>query len=588
MRKKKPSSFNEKTLLNRLLKNYALILVTLILIGMVSIGMNTYWQSMGRGEITAQEAVDTIARSINDKNIQGKTMLNGLTDNQEKINNLNRYMDEPISNYLNYSYDQQLATGNYLFLPGQVKNFYTMYDNIESIIMVLNNYNDYYLSTADDKSGKKISGTPRLNNKFYLSYPITNPVTLEVLGSFYVEFSQKDIIDSLTHLTTFDGLSAYVFSSTGYQLLTYTEKNNTLDQQLIQQKMKEISLLPIQTLAQTNLLEHIQTTSGFDILVTVSKHQILTHVFFDLRILMIGGLGLILLLLYLLYRTFTKYSQQVDIIMDSMALVTKGDLNTRINEQETQFELRELSKGINTMLDNIEQYIADIYKLEIKQQDAHMRALQSQISPHFLYNTLEYIRMYALSEGSEELADVVYAFSTLLRNNTDQAKTTTLEKELSFCEKYVYLYQMRYPDRIAYHFEIDDALKKLVLPKFSIQPLIENYFVHGIDFSRNDNAISVKAHLSNDQVKILIRDNGKGISPQKLALIETKLQSEQIELHGSIGLQNVNERLRAYFGPSFLMTIRPNETKGIAIELSFDDSFPKTEIGYNNSQTSSQ
>lgn len=571
MRKKQPSSLNEKTLLNRLLKNYALILVSLILIGMGSIGMNTYWQSMGRGKITAQEAVDTISRSINDKNLQGKTMLNGLTDSQEKINSLNRYMDSSISNYLTFSYDQQLETGNYLFLPGQVNNFYTMFDNIESVIMVLNNYDDYYISTVNDKSGRKITGTPHLNNKFYLAYPITNPVTLEVLGSFYVEFSQKDIIDSLTHLTTFEGLSAYVFSSTGYQLLTYTEKDNALDRQLIQHKMNETSQLPIQKLAENNQLEHLKTTSGFDILVTVSKEKILAYVLFELRILLLGGVVLILILLYLLYRTFTKYSQQVDIIMESMALVTAGDLNTRINERETQFELRVLSKGINTMLDNIEQYIADIYKLEIKQQDAHMRALQSQISPHFLYNTLEYIRMYALSEGSEELADVVYAFSTLLRNNTDQAKTTTLEKELSFCEKYVYLYQMRYPDRVAYHFEIDEKLKGLVLPKFSIQPLIENYFVHGIDFSRNDNAISVKARLIDGQVKILIRDNGKGISLQKLALIQTKLKSQQIELHDSIGLQNVNERLRAHFGPSFLMTITQNETKGIAIMLTFDE-----------------
>lgn len=551
MRKKQPSSLNEKTLLNRLLKNYALILVSLILIGMGSIGMNTYWQSMGRGKITAQEAVDTISRSINDKNLQGKTMLNGLTDSQEKINSLNRYMDSSISNYLTFSYDQQLETGNYLFLPGQVNNFYTMFDNIESVIMVLNNYDDYYISTVNDKSGRKITGTPHLNNKFYLAYPITNPVTLEVLGSFYVEFSQKDIIDSLTHLTTFEGLSAYVFSSTGYQLLTYTEKDNALDRQLIQHKMNETSQLPIQKLAENNQLEHLKTTSGFDILVTVSKEKILAYVLFELRILLLGGVVLILILLYLLYRTFTKYSQQVDIIMESMALVTAGDLNTRINERETQFELRVLSKGINTMLDNIEQYIADIYKLEIKQQDAHMRALQSQISPHFLYNTLEYIRMYALSEGSEELADVVYAFSTLLRNNTDQAKTTTLEKELSFCEKYVYLYQMRYPDRVAYHFEIDEKLKGLVLPKFSIQPLIENYFVHGIDFSRNDNAISVKARLIDGQVKILIRDNGKGISLQKLALIQTKLKSQQIELHDSIGLQNVNERLRAHFDHHF-------------------------------------
>lgn len=108
MRKKFPLSIYKKTLLNRLLKNYALILASLILVGMVSIGMNTYWQAMGRGKTTTQEAVDLLSRSINDKNLQGKTMLNGLTDNQDKINSLNRYMGSDISEYLNYTYDEQL------------------------------------------------------------------------------------------------------------------------------------------------------------------------------------------------------------------------------------------------------------------------------------------------------------------------------------------------------------------------------------------------------------------------------------------------------------------------------------------------
>lgn len=569
MRKRNSSSFNKKTLLNRLLKNYALILVVLILLGMGSIGLNTFWQSMGQGQVATQEAVDMISRSLNEKNTQGKTMLSNLTDEQVKINSLNRYMSDSLSDYLAYSYDQQLATGTYLFLPGQVQNFYTMYDNIESIVMVLNNYDGYYLSTVDNKSGSKQSGTPQLNHKFYLAYPITNPVTLEVLGSFYVEFSQQEMLDSLKQLSSFGGLSAYVYSTTGYQLLEYSELTNTTERQFIQQQMKQTSSLPIKQLENQNQLDYFQTTNGFDILVTVSKQKIMLQVIRELRILMIGGLALILLLLVLLYRTFTKYSQQVEIIMDSMALVSKGEVNTRINERETQFELNELAGGINTMLDNIEQYIADIYKLEIKQQEAHMRALQSQISPHFLYNTLEYIRMYALSEGSEELADVVYAFSTLLRNNTEQAKTTTLSEELSFCEKYVYLYQMRYPDRIAYHFDVDESLENLVIPKFSIQPLIENYFVHGIDFARKDNAISVKAHEINGEVMILVRDNGKGISSKKLETLEKKLASPAIELHDSIGLQNVNERLRAFFGKSFRLTIRPNEARGVTLVLSF-------------------
>ncbi len=83
-------------------------------------------------------------------------------------------------------------------------------------------------------------------------------------------------------------------------------------------------------------------------------------------------------------------------------------------------------------------------------------------------------------------------FSALLRNNTNQEKTIHLKEELDFCEKYVYLYQMRYPSRIAYHFTIESSLEEIEVPKFIIQPLVENYFKHGIDFTRFDNALSVK------------------------------------------------------------------------------------------------
>lgn len=562
----------KKTLLNRLLKKYAIILVLLILIGMGSIGLNSYWQTMDRGRVTVQEALDTISRSMNEKNIQGRNMLDSLLDSQEKINNVNQYMELPISEYLMYTYDHPLQTGNYFYLPTQVKNFYSMYESVKSVALVLNNHEGYYLSTIDNKAGKKMPGSLQLTDKFYLAYPVTNrdADTAEVLGSFYVEFSDQELKNSLAHLTSFNGLSAYVFSNTGHQLLDYMENIDLVfSKQQIEQSVKEHSRLPIAELEKDHLLEYEQLSNGMEIIVMILKSEILKSVFFDLRFLILGGLLLILLLLYLLYYTFTQYSQQVTIIMDSMSLVSKGAVGTRIKEEETQFELRELSHGINTMLDNIEQYVADLYKLEIKQQEAHMRALQSQISPHFLYNTLEYIRMYALSEGSEELADVVYAFSTLLRNNTDQEKTTTLENELDFCEKYVYLFQMRYPDQIAYSFEIDPRLNNLVLPKFSIQPLIENYFVHGVDFVRSDNAISVKAQLIHDRVVILIRDNGKGMSEAKLALVQEKLSISQIVLHDSIGLQNVNERLRAYFGPTFSMIINQNEVKGISLVLSF-------------------
>lgn len=119
---------------------------------------------------------------------------------------------------------------------------------------------------------------------------------------------------------------------------------------------------------------------------------------------------------------------------------------------------------------------------------------------------------------------MIYAFAALLRNNISQDKVTTLKEELAFCEKYIYLYQMRYPDSFAYHVKLDPVVADVEMPKFIIQPLVENYFVHGIDYSRYDNALSIKALDEGDSILIQVLDNGKGISSERLMTIEEGLQ----------------------------------------------------------------
>ena len=186
------------------------------------------------------------------------------------------------------------------------------------------------------------------------------------------------------------------------------------------------------------------------------------------------------------------------------------------------------------------------------------------------YNTLEYIRMSAISKQQDELAEVVYAFSALLRNNITQSKTTTLKEELDFCEKYVYLYQMRYPDSIAYHFKVDEGLDKFIIPKFIIQPLIENYFVHGIDYERQDNAISVKAFDKNKFIEIQIIDNGLGMDETRLREVNQKLHDKNDVLQDSIGLVNVYQRIKGFFGENSEMWIESEEDKGVTIVIKIE------------------
>lgn len=566
--------FSKGTLLNRLLRKYAVIMIGVTMTATVIFSIHTWEQNQKQAENMTSDAVQSTSRMLNDKTTLSRIIKNQLVGNSEKIENVTTYLTKPIDQYLMYVYEQQNSTDELVSFPNQIKDLYANYEELSAIYIVLNQLPEYYESSRENKGGKIKKGTPKLLDAFYIKLPITQGGAES--GSIFIGFQKKELDMILENLTSFNGLSLYMISGTTNRLYTFHDNKiakETFERQemIITESLQKNSQLPIDDLEKNNFVQRQELSDDYRILAVLDKKSVKIETGKNLAPLIIGIIILDNILLIFLYKTFKRYSQQVSIVMQAMDQTAAGNLETRIDITNTEYELKELSIGINEMLDSINQFVEDIYKLEIKQQDAHMRALQAQINPHFLYNTLEYIRMYAISEGSEELADVVYAFSALLRNNTNQEKTITLKEELDFCEKYVYLYQMRYPNRVAYHFMIDPDLEKIEVPKFVIQPLVENYFKHGIDFTRFDNALSVKVLQEGKRVRIIIKDNGKGMTEKRLKQIEEKLSHPKVELHGSIGLQNVNERLRASFGSSYYMSLENNETGGLTVSITFKE-----------------
>ncbi|EGP5211473.1 sensor histidine kinase [Enterococcus faecium] len=566
--------FSKGTLLNRLLRKYAVIMIGVTMTATVIFSIHTWEQNQKQAENMTSDAVQSTSRMLNDKTTLSRIIKNQLVGNSEKIENVTTYLTNPIDQYLMYVYEQKNSTDELVSFPNQIKDLYANYEELSAIYIVLNQLPEYYESSRENKGGEIKKGTPKLLDAFYIKLPITQGGAES--GSIFIGFQKKELDMILENLTSFNGLSLYMISGTTNRLYTFHDNKiakETFERQemIITESLKKNSQLPIDDLEKNNFVQHQELSDDYRILAVLDKKSVKIETGKNLAPLIIGIIILDNILLIFLYKTFKRYSQQVSIVMQAMDQTAAGNLETRIDITNTEYELKELSIGINEMLDSINQFVEDIYKLEIKQQDAHMRALQAQINPHFLYNTLEYIRMYAISEGSEELADVVYAFSALLRNNTNQEKTITLKEELDFCEKYVYLYQMRYPNRVAYHFMIDPDLEKIEVPKFVIQPLVENYFKHGIDFTRFDNALSVKVLQEGKRVRIIIKDNGKGMTEKRLKQIEEKLSHPKVELHGSIGLQNVNERLRASFGSSYYMSLENNETGGLTVSITFKE-----------------
>jgi len=287
--------------------------------------------------------------------------------------------------------------------------------------------------------------------------------------------------------------------------------------------------------------------------------------------LILLGLLLLLGLSIGLWLTFRRYQHQLKAIVTSVQDVSDGNLSARVPVDLNPTDLRTLADGINAMLEEIHEHINTIYQLQIAQQEANRKALQAQINPHFMSNTLEYIRMAALDADQPELANVVYSFAALLRNNTDLSPRTTIKQELKFVEKYVFLYQVRFPDRLAYQFQVAPEVADVALPKFSLQPLVENYFVHGVDFARQDNALSVKAWRQGQTVYIKIINNGRPLTAAEVEAVNVKMrQPLDAEQQKSIGLQNVYSRLLDTFGESFTMAISSDGQQGVTVNVQFD------------------
>lgn len=557
------------SLMKKLMKSYSIILIIIITIFAISVGYVTskrdYDEAVLQNKAISKKMTETIENYEQDLR---KIVFDLFTD-ADHVQSMKDYLYMDLPTY----YTQQLSQEPFIFFPKDIQKLYDRYDGIEGFMITLNNSNDLYYSHTLQKMGYKPKKVPNIGEQLVFHRILTNYDSYDPVGIIHLIADTQSIntqIDSINHSVP---RSIYILTENGKIKYAYTDREDEGLGVMLRQSYE--SGRDYSSLIDQHYLKHeVLLGNGNRIVVAVNRADILAKSFKTYASVILGSIVLDVLLLWLLFRTFGRYSHQVDDILQSMNRVKAGAIDFRIPTEDKEDELNDIAIGINETLDSISRYVEEIYQLEIRQQDINLRALQSQINPHFLYNTLEFIRMYAVSEGVDELADVVYTFASLLRNNISLEKTTTLSKELEFCEKYVYLHQMRYPNRIAYKFDIEVGLEQIVVPKFTMQPLIENYFVHGIDFGRVDNAIKVSAYRDGRHIVLEVSDNGKGVSKDRLSHIQKLIDDSVFNIndHNSVGLLNVHERLKTYFNDAnYYMTISTNHQNGFTVTMRFDE-----------------
>ncbi|WP_394899776.1 sensor histidine kinase, partial [Clostridium tertium] len=257
-------------------------------------------------------------------------------------------------------------------------------------------------------------------------------------------------------------------------------------------------------------------------------------------------------------------SDRTDNILVAMEKVKGGNLDVEIPITSDNDEINYISENFNEMCRELNEYIKKIYLAEIEQKKAEMVALQNQINPHFLYNTLESIRMKAICNGDKEVGKMLYTLSFLFRKQVKDSNIITLKDELDYCSKYIEIFKFRYYDNFNFEINCPNDLEKYKIVKFSIQPLIENYFIHGIRFEDYDNELKIDVTKEENDIFIKIIDNGRGIPNEELEKINDKLLSDRQDSN-SIGIENVNKRIINEYGEGYGLKILKNKDKGITL-----------------------
>jgi two-component system sensor histidine kinase YesM len=299
----------------------------------------------------------------------------------------------------------------------------------------------------------------------------------------------------------------------------------------------------------------------------VDINAIFSHVF----IFQLISFFVFLMLLIYLVRTFTKPLVQLGKVV---SMVQRGNLIIRSGIRGPD-EIGRLGYSFDQMLDKVEEMIVEVSETQARKRKAEFAMLQAQINPHFLFNVLNSIRMKVMRRGDQESAHMIGTLSKLLRMTiTHEENQITLYEEIELLTHYMKLMNMRQREAVELVYELPKEAFLIKVPRFFLQPIVENALIHGLN--RSAGRIVIEARIEASILILTIQDNGIGMDEASLAAINTKILSGVVYLvdeasieghHAGFALPNVNERMKMTFGEQFRMVVESERNAGTMITM---------------------
>jgi two-component system sensor histidine kinase YesM len=297
-------------------------------------------------------------------------------------------------------------------------------------------------------------------------------------------------------------------------------------------------------------------------LVSVMSQRSATEAIHHVRVQMIAVYaGICVVLLILIVMIAKSITRRIFLLMTKMSQVRQGRLNP-LDIQPSEDEIGQLVSSYNYMIHSVQDLLKEQYRLGQEKQGAELKALQSQINPHFLYNTLDMLNWMAHRDERDNIRQVVYALSDYYKLILNKGEDfVTLRDELRLCKVYMEIQRKRFKNRITLEIEVDDEAQASLLPKITLQPLVENAIVHGIMEKQNaTGVIAISGGLRNNRLRISVKDDGVG-------LCAPVPEAGRRHKGSGYGITNIEQRLELYFNEKHTISFQSEAGAGTCVTI---------------------
>ena len=441
-------------------------------------------------------------------------------------------------------------------LVGQVLNYSSQYDAIINNITTANSISGNIKPDIDTEMWRIVSG--KVEFKAGQQYEIINSLNQKL------QF-MMDNTDSPTARIKLEGIHRTIETLTQYvdRMGVQIENQSTAGENDV--------LLDQIRFASSVLEEVVQDYALFEVHRTEGQYQVMREGLARWEVV-----SVMMTLAAIVFSVAAAWSLSRSIytpikkLHDVTATITKNDLQALVTGDNVD-EITELGLSFNIMIGKIR----DLLDSKIKEQEdlkkAEMRALQAQINPHFLYNTLDTIIWMAESKKNKQVIEIVSALSKFFRISLSKGRDwITIAEEIEQTRSYLTIQKIRYRDVLDFNIDFDERVSDNTILKLILQPLVENALYHGIKNKRQGGMIYVRAKMKNEnEILLEVEDDGIGFTKEKLAQVQAELldNTGDIRMESGFGIGNVNNRIRLYYGKQYGLSVRSEYNTGTCVTL---------------------